>query len=224
MVVPNYTRQTQFGVIDLPLTKTLEESCRFPSLNWFNCQEGNHGLAFFSRGVPINEVKAGNVYCTLLRSVSVLSTDGESGPLIPTPEARELGEHTYTYAVFPHSGDWKKAQVHRHGHQFNHRLFAIQTDSAALTCEFDSFILEPDNVIISAIKKAENCDAVILRFFETRGEKCHATLRMPPQIKSVSCVNLMEEEETNLAIEGGMLEMDVSPFEIVTLKLLVDAS
>ncbi|MBC8275175.1 MAG: glycoside hydrolase [Chloroflexi bacterium] len=223
MVVPNYTRQTQFGVIDLPLTKTLEESVRFPSLNWFNCQEGRHGLAFFNRGVPINEIKAGNIYCTLLRSVSVLSTDGESGPLIPTPKAMELGEHTYTYAVFPHSGDWKKAEIHRHGHQFNHRLFALQTDSTALTCEFDSFILEPDNLIISAIKKAENYDAVILRFFETRGEKCHATLQMPPRIKSASCVNLLEEEETNLAIEGGMLEMDVSPFEIVTLKLSVDA-
>jgi len=224
MVVPNYTRQTQFGVIDLPLTKTLEESFRFPSLNWFNCQEGSHGLAFFSRGVPINEIKAGNIYCTLLRSVSVLSTDGESGPLIPTPKAMELGEHTYTYAVYPHSGDWKKARIHQHGHHFNHRLFALQTDSTALTCEFDSFILEPDNLIISALKKAENYDAVILRFFETRGEKCHAALRMPPRIKSASCVNLLEEEEKKLAIEGGMLEMDVSPFEIVTLKLSVDAS
>jgi alpha-mannosidase len=223
MVVPTCTRQTQFGVIDLPLTKTLEESVSFPSLNWFNCQEGSHGLAFFSRGVPINEIKAGNIYCTLLRSVSVLSTDGESGPLIPTPKAMELGEHTYTYAVLPHSGDWKKAAIHQHGHQFNHRLIALQTDSTALTCEFVGFILEPDNLIISAIKKAENYDAVVLRFFETRGEKCRATLKIPPLIKSASCVNLLEEEETNLAIEDGMLEMDVSPFEIVTLKLSVNA-
>jgi hypothetical protein len=44
---------------------------------------------------------------------------------------------------------------------------------------------------------------------------------LPPQIKSASCVNLLEEEETKLAIKGGMLEMDVSPFEIVTLKLSV---
>jgi alpha-mannosidase len=223
MVVPNYTRQTQFGVIDLPLTKTLEESVRFPSLNWFNCQEGSHGLAFFSRGVPINEVKAGNIYCTLLRSVSVLSTDGESGPLIPTPKAMELGEHTYTYAVYPHSGDWKKARMHQRGHEFNHRLFAMQTDSQNLKNEFKSFILEPDNLIISALKKAEKDDAVIVRFFETRGEKCHATLQMPSQIKSASCVNLLEEEESELDIKDGLLRMDVSPFEIVTLKLSVEA-
>jgi alpha-mannosidase len=222
MVVPNYTRQTQFGVIDLPLTKTLEESVRFPSLNWFNCQEGSHGLAFFSRGVPINEVKAGNIYCTLLRSVSVLSTDSKSGPLIPTPKAMELGEHTYTYAVYPHSGDWKKEEIHRRGHEFNHRLFALQTDSTDLAYEFNSFTLEPSNLIISAIKKAENSNAVILRFFETKGEKCHATLHMPRQIKSASCANLLEEEESRLAIKDGMLEMDVSTFEIVTLKLSLD--
>ena len=222
MVVPNYTRQTQFGVIDLPLTKTLEESFRFPSLNWFNCQEGRHGLAFFSRGVPINEVKAGNIYCTLLRSVSVLSTDGESGPLIPTPEAMELGEHTYTYAVYPHSGDWKKAKIHQRGHEFNHRLFAMQTDSQNLKNEFKSFILEPDNLIISALKRAEKDDAVIVRFFETRGEKCHATLQMPTQIKSASCVDLLEEEESKIDIKDGLLEMDVSPFEIVTLRLVLE--
>ena len=222
MVVPNYTRQTQFGVIDLPSAKTLEESFRFPSLNWFNCQEGSHGLAFFSRGVPINEIKAGNIYCTLLRSVSVLSTDGASGPLIPTPEAMELGEHNYTYAVYPHAGDWKKGEIHRHGHEFNHRLFAVQTDSAALAGALDNFELEPDNLIISALKKAEDDNAVIVRFFETRGEKCHATLKMPCQIKAASCVNLLEEEESSLDIKDGMLEMEVSPFEIVTLRLLVE--
>ena len=222
MVVPNYTRQTQFGVIDLPLSSTLEESVRFPSLNWFNCQEGSYGLAFFSRGVPINEVEAGNIYCTLLRSVSVLSTDGKSGPLIPTPKAMELGEHTYTYAVYPHSGDWKKSGIHQRGHEFNHRLFAMQTDGIKSNTEFTSFTLDPDNLIVSAIKKAEGDNAVILRFFETKGEKCRATLHMPRQIKSAECVNLLEEDESKLDISDGKLEMEVNPFEIVTLKLSVD--
>jgi alpha-mannosidase len=219
MVVPKYTRQTQFGVIDLPLAKTLEDSVRFPSLNWFNCQEGSHGLAFFSRGVPINEVKAGNVYCTLLRSVSVLSTDGQSGPLIPTPKAMEMGEHTYTYAVYPHAGDWKKERIHQHGHDYNHRIFAVQTDSQGLKYEFQSFILQPHNLIISALKKTEKDNAVIVRFFETCGEKCRATLQVPNQIKAASCVNLLEKEEFQLDIKDGHLEMDVKPFEVVTLKL-----
>ncbi|GAI07942.1 unnamed protein product, partial [marine sediment metagenome] len=79
-----------------------------------------------------------------------------------------------------------------------------------------------DNLILSALKKAEGEDAVILRFFETKGESCHASLQMPGQIKAAKCVNLLEEEESELAIEDGKLEMKVKPFEIVTLKLLFD--
>jgi hypothetical protein len=45
---------------------------------------------------------------------------------------------------------------------------------------------------------------------------------MPSQIKSASFVNLLEEEESELDIKDGLVEMDVSPFEIVTLKLSVD--
>jgi len=218
MVVPEYTRQTQFGVIDLPSSRTLEHSVRFPSLNWINCQEGNHGIAFFSRGVPINEVFAGHVYCTLLRSVSVLSSDGMSGPLIPTPEAMELGEHEYTYAVYIHEGDWKKANVHLHGHSFNHRLIALQTTEAANT-ESSAFKLEPDNLIVSALKQAENGKDIILRFFETCGESCHAVLHLPPEIKSVESVDLIENDGKKISIKNQQIKLDVSPFEIVTLRL-----
>jgi alpha-mannosidase len=220
MVIPEYCRQTQFGVIDLPSPTSLENSIKSPSVNWINCQEGRHGLAFFTRGVPLNEIKAGEVHCTLLRSVSVLSTDGSSGPLIPTPYAMELGEHTYIYAVYPHSGDWKEKEIHRRGHEFTYHLLAFQVVTATLGKELESFTLAPDNLIISALKKAEKEDAVILRFFETKGEKCQALLRMPARIRRAKCVNLLEEEESELKLENGELRMEVNPFEIVTLKLL----
>jgi len=222
MVVPVYTRHTQFGVINLPPAPTLGEAVKFPSVNWINCQEGKRGFAFFTRGVPVNEIKAGDIYCTLLRSVSVLSTDGSSGPLIPTPEAMELGEHTYIYSAYPHSGDWKKAAIHRRGYEFTYHIFALQVDTAAFGREFRSFTLEPDNLILSALKKAEGENAVVLRFFETKGERCRASLQVPSQIKAAKCVNLLEEEESELEIEDGKLEMEVNPFEIVTLKLLFD--
>ncbi|MBM3141455.1 MAG: glycoside hydrolase [Chloroflexi bacterium] len=222
MVIPAYCRQTQFGVIDLPLPTSLDYSIKAPSVNWVNCQEGRRGLAFFTRGVPLNEIKAGEIYCTLLRSVSVLSTDGSSGPLIPTPYAMELGEHTYIYAVYPHSGDWKETEIHRRGHEFTYHLLAFQMDTTALDKELRSFTLEPDNLIISALKKAEKEDAVILRFFETKGQTCQAQLQMPVQIKAAKCVNLLEEEESELKVENGELRMEVNPFEIVTLKLLFD--
>ena len=53
MVAHKYTRQTQFGVIDLPHSRTLAEGVKAPSLSWVNGEEGDRGLAFLSCGVPI---------------------------------------------------------------------------------------------------------------------------------------------------------------------------
>jgi|GEM_PF-2754875 len=38
---------------------------------------------------------------------------------------------------------------------------------------------------------------------------------------AVKVVNLLEEEEGSLEIHEGRVEMDVGPFEIVNLKLLM---
>lgn len=221
MVAPVYTRQTQFGVIEVPLARTLEDGVKIPSLTWITCEENNRGIAILTHGMPINEIKGGEIYSTLLRSVSVLSADGTSGPLIPTPGAMELGEHTYSYSIYPYSGNWRKARIHRKGSEFSQSLLAFQFDASPHHKEYHSFRLEPDNLIITALKKAEKESAIILRFFETRGGKCRAQLDLPVKIKGARRVNLLEEEEENIEIKNGTLMMDVTPFEIVTLKLFV---
>jgi alpha-mannosidase len=172
-----------------------------------------------THGVPINEIKGGEIYLTLLRSVSVLSADGVSGPLVPTPGATELGEHRYSYSIIPYTGNWKKTGIHRRGSEFSQALLALQVDTAPHHKEYRGFSLEPDNLIISALKKAERGNAIILRFFETTGEGCQAVLRLPSQIKAAKGVNLIEEEESELTVDNSRLTMEVGPFEIVTLKL-----
>jgi alpha-mannosidase len=220
MVAPKYTRQTQFGVLDLPEDKTLQASHKIPSLTWIHCQEDGHGLAFMTQGMPINEIAGGEIYCTLLRSVSVLSADGISGPLIPTPKAQELGHHSYAYSVYPFSGDWVKAGVHRRAYETSLPLSAYQINVISEEDTCHTFSLEPDNLVISALKKAEDDDTIILRFFETTGQSCRARLQLPPQISNMIITNLMEQEEEALAIRKDQtVELSVSPFEIITLKL-----
>jgi alpha-mannosidase len=219
MVAPQYSRQTQFGVLTFPVERTLHDSMTIPSLSWINCQEDNRGLAFLTQGVPINEIKGGEIYCTLLRSVSVLSADGISGPLVPTPEAQEPGEHSYRYSIYFYNGDWRDAEIHRRGFETSQPLWAHQVDHDPGSKEFRSVVLEPDNLIVSALKKAEDDNAIIMRFFETRGEECTATLKLAAGIKSVKTVNLLEQEEEKITIKAGKVKMKVRPFEIVTLKL-----
>lgn len=222
MAAPQYTRETQFGAVDLPYARTLEEGVKMPSLTWLVAQEEERGLAFLTKGVPINEVKGGEIFCTLLRSVAVLSADGVSGPLIPTPGALELGRHTYQYSVYPYRGSWRTARVPREAYSFGEGLVGFQVDRMPEQRVQETFRLGPENLVASALKKAERDEALILRFFETSGDSCRATLSLPPEIEKVRPVDLLErdvEGTAPLEIHDGRVEMDVGAFEIITLKL-----
>ena len=195
-----------------------------PSLTWLAAEEAERGLAFLSKGVPINEVRGGEIFCTLLRSVSVLSADGVSGPLIPTPGAMEQGKHSYQYSVFPYKGTWKTANVPREASCFGEGIVAFQVDRIPSPREYETFRLEPDNLIVTALKKAERDDSLIMRFFETNGEPCRARLKLPRQIQSAVLADLLERDvdgDNRIEFKESRVELDVQPFEIVTLKLLL---
>jgi alpha-mannosidase len=222
MATPRYYRETQFGALELPYDRTLHEGAKVPSLTWLSGQDEFRGLAFFTKGVPINEVRGGEIYCTLLRSVSVLSDDGVTGPLIPTPGALELGKHSYHYSLLPYQSTWQDASIPREAYTFSQELAGFQIDRIPKIREYENFVLEPANLIISALKKAEREDALILRFFETDGRSCTARLKLPGQIRSVKLANLLEEDMADrdpIPIKNQKLEFRVEPFEIVTLKM-----
>ena len=190
-------------------------------------EDAYRGLAFFTKGVPINEVRGGEIYCTLLRSVSVLSDDGVTGPLIPTPGAMELGKHSYHYSILPYASNWQSAAVPREAYTFSQELAGIQIDRIPKLRDYGTFVLEPENLIISALKKTEKEDALIIRFFETDGRSCRARMKLPPQITSVKLTNLLEEDladQDAILIKKGRLELNVEPFEIITLKMRFDSS
>lgn len=218
MITPQYARQTQFGALEISSEKIFEEGVNVPAPAWITAEEGGRGLGFITLGVPVNQIKAGEIYYTLLRSVSVLSADGISGPLIPTLGAEELGEHTYTYSVYPYKGNWRDSDIYESAYEFGQSLIPIQVNSA-VNKKYQSISISPSNLIMSALKKAESEEAIIIRFFETEGKACKALLQLPSQIKAAKEVNLLEEDESDLMVEHGKLEMDVNPYEIVTLKL-----
>jgi alpha-mannosidase len=224
MITPEYTRHTQFGAYTMPEEKVLKESMKIPSMSWIAAEEGDRGVAFMTQGVPINEIKSGEIFYTLIRSVSVLSADGTSGPLVPVPKAQELGEHTYHYSIFPYKGNWREVQVYRRGQELSQPLKAFQMNRKPFENELHTFTLAPDSLMLSALKQAEDNTAVIMRFYETLGEPCTAIIGLVPQVTRVELVNLLEEKEAELEIKDGKVELEVKPFEIITLKMNFDSS
>jgi len=228
-----YTCGSQFGIVSRPTDqwyykpteKWVEEPGGiFPSLKWVDYSDGKKGLTVMHRGIPENEVRDGDIYLTLLRSVLMLSSDGRTGPAIPVPDAQELRKYVFRYSIYPHKGDWREASSYKYALEFNYHLDAVQLRGEKKLPLKRSFLkIEPENVILSALKKAEEGNELILRFYETNGEETDAKIALFKAPKVVRAVNFLEEEDEEvkkeLKIEGARIELTMNPFEIVTLKV-----
>ena len=81
------------------------------------------------------------------------------------------------------------------------------------------FEIKPNNIILAALKKSEQDDGIILRFFETKGEKTKTEITLFKKPKTVKIVNLLEQEEKEIDFQGDKIKMEVKPFEIISLKI-----
>ncbi len=223
-----FFRETQFGVISEPTEYFINAGDPWQSepskpsgipnfLNWFDVSNGVRGITFMNKGLPAVEIVKDSVYITLLRSVGRLFAERLA---IPTPDALELKSHTFEYAVQLHDGDWRQAEMYKKALEFRHSPIAIQADSSGeLPSEFCFIEISPNNLILSALKKAEDSDEAILRFFETKGEATLARVEVFREIKRVALVDLLEREDKEIPFTGREFILQVNPFEIVTLKL-----
>jgi alpha-mannosidase len=136
------------------------------------------------------------------------------------------GYHRYRMALYPHKGNWRLR--YRDGIAFNYLLVAfVAAGSGAaggpsLPASQAFLQLEPANLILTAMKKAEDDDGVVIRFYEAEGCQVHAKLRFFQPIKQAWKTSLIEDQELALIpSEDGTIQFPVTPWEIVTLKLTV---
>ncbi len=227
-----YTCETQFGAVERPtdtyyhIPKDWVEkpSGVFPSLRWIDYSDQHYGVTVLNRGTPENEVRDGCIYITLLRSVDILS-HGKEGPVIPVYDAMEVGKrYEFRYSIYPHEGSWKNAKSYKMGYEFNYDLVALQIDPNRRYRQWRSFLkVEPDNVIMTAFKRAEDGREVIVRVYEATGERTWVRMEFFRDVEVVRVVNLMEEYDEEfdkeMKVRGNRVEFEINPFEIVTLRI-----
>ena len=140
-----------------------------------------------------------------------------------------LGKFYISYALFPHSGDWKNG-VWAEGDDFNIPVFAAEPPSLALVKEHatrteeDTFIsIDSPGVILSGIKQAEDGKELIIRLAETEGKATIVNLKLPVEISSVRRLNIIElplVNTSNPKINGKSIQVGIAPHEIITLGIL----
>ena len=156
----------------------------------------------------------------------VLLCTRKSGGWNPEYWLTQQGNHRYRTALYPHKGNWRSR--YRDGIAFNYPLVAFVAaegggaggPSLLPTAEF--LRLEPANLIVTAMKKAEDDEGVVIRFYESEGCQVHVKLRLFQPIKQAWRTNLIEDEEEPLRPTGdGSIQFLVKPWEIVTLKVAI---
>jgi len=207
------TYEIPYGTIERATTRTNSwDKARFevPALRWADLGNEQAGLSL------INDSKYGYDAVDNLLRLSLLRS-----PTSPDPVA-DQGRHHFRYELYPHAGDWKQALTVRHGYEFNYGLVAEQVARHAgpLPLEHSYAMVEPENVVLTALKKAEDTDGLIYRVYEWAGKTADVRLHVPRGASSAEVVNLLEKSEgQKLSVTDGVVTVPVHPYEILTVRV-----
>ncbi len=206
------TFEIPYGSVERPTTRnTPAEKAQFevPAIRWADISDEKHGVSLLNNCKYGYDAKGNVLRLSLLRS-----------PVWPDPHADE-GHHEFTYSLYPHAGTWREALTVRQGYDLNYRLLSMQTEShhGSLPPEHAFVEVKPENVILTAFKKAEDDDSLVLRFYEWAGKDANVEIELPPGALTAQDTDLMERAISQLPVRGGVVRVGAKPYEIKTVKV-----
>lgn len=140
-----------------------------------------YGLSVLNDGKYSFDVSGNELRMTVLRSPIYAHHD----PHLPAPGEHypviDQGVQQFTYALLPHEQSWEQAGTVRRACELNQRPIAIvETYHPGALPQRNSFLsVEQDNIVVSAVKRAEEGDDLIVRCYETQRIATDATIRLP---------------------------------------------
>ncbi len=202
------TYDVQFGHLKRPTHfNTSHDVARFEvcAHKWADLSEAGFGVAL------LNDCKYGYAAHGNVLRLSLLRA-----PKSPDPEA-DMGTHMFSYALLPHVGSIVDSNVIDQAYAFNLPLVIGTTQAEATSMNL--FSVDQSNVVIETVKKAEDSNALIVRLYESHGGRGAVTLSSDLAFKRAALVNGLEEEIGNLSWQNGTVALNVTPFQVVSVKL-----
>jgi alpha-mannosidase len=191
-----------YGVIERPADGAEE-----PGQRWIDASgtiegvDGRLGLAVLNDGKYGFDILDGELGVTAVRSPIYAHHE----PTVPTEGVRyqfqDQGLQRFTLWLVPHRGDWQDGGLTRRALELNQRpTVLVESSHAGPLGRTASFVLvEPERVIVGAVKQAEDGDDIVIRLAETTGRAATARVRFPAW--------------------GGSFETEIGPFEVRTFRV-----
>lgn len=203
--------EIQYGHVERPThTNQLADRARFEVCNhkWTDLSENRFGVALLNDCKYGIGVHGGDMRLTLLKSGTH-----------PDPRG-DRGRHTFTYALKPHACGFSVESVVRPAYELNVAPVVRPVDSDAEG--FGSLLtVDAPNVIVEAVKWAEEGNALVVRLYEAERSGCRTKIRFHVDVGEVAETNMLEENPQVLKVRGGAVEVYFRPFEIKTLRVEV---
>lgn len=208
------TYDIQFGNIKRPTYEnTSWDEARFEvcAHKWADISEDGYGVSL------INDCKYGHSAEGSALKLSLLKC-----ATYPDPEAdKEL--HTFRFALIPHAGSFKEAGIEQAAQQFNQPMVArfMEKQDGELTDCYSFISCKNENIMIDTIKKAESSDHIIVRLHEFFDRKTKAEIVLGVAAEKVYLCDMLEDNLEELCLEENKVYLNVSNYEIVTLKIVL---
>lgn len=130
-------------------------------------------------------------------------------------EYLQHGDHYYHFSMTSHKPGWNNG--FRHGEESSEQLFVVynpkQSADASMPSRYSFFEIDNKNVIVSAVKKSEDDNSLIIRLYNIGGNDEVVNLVTKEKPISIKKTNLIEQEIS--AVD----RIEITPYSIETYKL-----
>jgi alpha-mannosidase len=140
--------------------------------------------------------------------------------IYPNPKS-DQEVHSFTYSLYPHKGDWRTGKTIDEAYGLNCPLYSKleKAHKGYLPKHFSMISVDKENVIVEAIKQAEDSGDIVIRMYEGYNRRSTVTATLCNNIEYVVECNLLEEAIDILKIHENQFSFVIKPFEIKTFKI-----
>jgi alpha-mannosidase len=169
----------------------------------------------------VNESKYGHNISESEIKLTLLRSSYDPDPL------PEITQHEIRFALVPHNEKWDPSDSAKVGYEFNHNIEVVATDvhKGDLPKEKMFLSVEPKNIMLSGIKKAEDTDEIIIRLYETDGKDTDAIITIDPSLikphKVAVQTDILERpiQDNTALLANSVLKVTIPAFSLVTVKI-----
>jgi len=141
--------------------------------------------------------------------------------------SQDEGRHHLVYALFGHTGDWRQADVPWEAARLNQPMVVLQATphSGVLGRSFSLLRIDSRQVMVSAVKKAEDSDEIVVRLRELDGKLARGVhLAFHSPLVTAREIDGQERPIGAATLDHGALLTDITGYSLRAFALRVAPS